>query len=91
MLDESRFKFVKTADIVWSHRGHPPHEKGTHVSVSIFCVELTPEEKEIAGNGLNDEHYKDFGIKGFTRDDLIKNNAFEALIDTYDRIFPLKR
>lgn len=88
-LPADRFIYVAGQDFVWKDREQEPQHVGSHNFVHTFAVELTVEERNLAAASLERQEYeRGFGLRRFTREDLVAANIHPSLIDFYDFIFP---
>lgn len=86
-----RFDYVRAEDCVWAWRQQDPQMAGCHTYIHVFKVEFTYAELNHATKHLDPKEYNPaFGIRGFDREKLLKENARPQLIDLYDAIFPTK-
>lgn len=86
-LSPERFHYLTTVEYIWKERQQEPQDIGTHGIAYTFGIELSPEELESAAKKLDPNEYETgFGLKEFTRDELVSNNTHPALLYFYDII-----
>lgn len=83
-----RFGYVYTNEYMWAERRQEPQNVGSHNVAYTFRVSLTDAEIAAAAKHLNpDEYDREFGLREFNREDLVRDGAHEAILDLYDEIF----
>lgn len=87
-FSDERFTFVDIAEYVWKDREQEPQDAGSHNLVYTFAVELSDVELAQARRGLEKrEYHRDFGLRPFKRQDLMKAKVHRVILDVYDKIF----
>jgi ADP-ribose pyrophosphatase YjhB (NUDIX family) len=84
-VPENRFHFVLINNYIWKDREQEPQNVGSHNFALTFYIELSEEERTAVK--LVSAEYEEFGLREFSREDLIREGAHQALIDLYDNVF----
>lgn len=88
-IEHSRFKFLTMVRYFCEDRQQEPQNRGSDNLSYTFTLELTPGELLTASRSLDpDEYDKSFGLKEFTREDLLAAKVNNAILYFYDLIFP---
>lgn len=88
-LASDRLQYVMTVEDLFAWREQVPQDLGAHYLTHVFSVECTPEELDHAARHLDPNEYDtEFGIRPFTREQLVAEGLRLQLLDTYDAIFP---
>jgi len=86
-LSHYRLIRIATHDYFWKDRQQEPQSIGCHMEGKTFMVELT--DAEISNIKLDpDEFEAEKGLTAFTREELVKEGVFPAILDFYDMVFP---
>ncbi|MBI4142796.1 NUDIX domain-containing protein [Candidatus Uhrbacteria bacterium] len=88
-LPEDRFTFLHIVEYRWKNRQQEPQGAGSHDLSYQFTVSLDPDERAHAVAHLDPNEYdRSFGIRDFTRAQLIVAGAHYGVLDWYDAVFP---
>lgn len=88
-LAHDRLSLTAVFDYRWKDRVQIPQEIGCHMLGYTFVVELTTEEMTVVTANLEREEYEaSTGLTAFSREKLVEEKVFPAILDFYDRIFP---
>lgn len=88
-LPEDRFQFLGTAEYLWKNRAQEPSNAGSHNLSYQFTVELNGHERSLVTTHLDPREYDvAFGLRDFTRADLVTANVHPVILDWYDAVFP---
>ncbi|MBI2121738.1 MAG: NUDIX hydrolase [Candidatus Sungbacteria bacterium] len=91
-FSQNRFKLTAIFDYRWKDRAQLPQTVGCHMATYTFTVELTSKELVYASRHLDKDEYKiGGGLIPFTREKLISEGVFPAIVDLYGFIFPPTR
>lgn len=86
---QDRFTLLSVSDYLWKDRTQKPQDIGCHPMAYTFTVELSPGELDAASRNLEPKEYDaGEGLNEFSRERLLTENVFQAVIDVYDTIFP---
>lgn len=87
IIDPSRFVYRVDIDYFWKDRQQEPQNYGCHMEGKTFTVELRDEE--IDSIKLDpDEFDASEGLTPFTREMLVREGVYPAILNLYDLIFP---
>lgn len=82
------FTLVDIAEYLWKDRQQAPQDAGSHNLCHTFAVELSDTELEQAKSGLEKQEYEPrFGLREFSRTDLVRAKVHQVILDVYDKIF----
>lgn len=88
-LTPDRLVLVAIFDCRWRNRAQEPQEIGCHILGYTFVVELTSEEMVSVGTNLEKVEYEaSAGLTAFSREQLVSERVFPAILDLYDHVFP---
>lgn len=88
-LHQNRLKLVAVFDYRFKNRAQPPQEIGCHMLGYTFTIELTTEEiVKISSNLEREEYEASAGLVAFSRENLVEEKVFPAILDLYDCVFP---
>ena len=84
-IESSRFEFLTIVEYLWEDRQQEPQNTGTHGLAYTYAIELSEEEIKNAAVNLDaDEYDKAFGLKEFSKQDLLDHKAHPALLYFFD-------
>lgn len=85
-IPEERIALKFIGEYFWKDRAQEPQNLGCHICGLTFAAPITDEEvKEIR---LDPKEYLEGKIREFSREELVCENVFPAIVDAYDFIFP---
>lgn len=88
-LTYERFQLAGVFEYIWKDRAQPPQDMGCHMCAFTYTVELSASELRAASANLEKNEYEaSFGLQAFSREDLIRNQVFPAILDLYETVFP---
>jgi len=88
-LAHDRLRLVAVFDYFCKDRAQVPQETGCHMLAYTFVVELTSEEMASVGANLEKVEYEaSAGLTAFSRERLVSERVFPAILDLYDHVFP---
>jgi len=83
-----RFKFINTQVFICNERQQYPQNLGYHAISFAFIVELTSKERIKVASSLDTAEYQTgFGLKEFSRKELVEERVHPAILESYDRVF----
>lgn len=87
-INISDLKLEGMLDFRFKNRQQIPQDFSCHTLSYVFSISLSSEEIFQASTHLDRLEYdNDFGLKAYSREELITMNVFQAVIDIYDFIF----
>ncbi len=88
-LIPSRLCLEAVFDYRWKDRAQVPEGIGCHMLGYTFVVELTTEEMAAVAVNLEKKEYEtSAGLTAFSREKLVEEKVFPAILDLYDHVFP---
>ncbi len=88
-IQVARFEFLTTNRYVMRLRKQEPQVLGSDTLAMVHTVELSVGEIRCATHGLDAEEYDvSIGLREFDRDGLVREGAYQVLLDLYDLVFP---
>lgn len=88
-LAPNRLQLAAIFDYRWKDRAQAPQGVGCHMLGYTFTVELTTGElANVAVNLERGEYETSAGLTAFSREKLVEEKVFPAILDLYDHIFP---
>jgi len=89
-LPESRFQFVMMTRYLWKDREQEPQDAGSDNLAYTFMVELSDEEVQIVAGRLERKEYEaGYGLREFSRTQMIAAKVHPVLVDLHYAIFPV--
>lgn len=83
-----RFLFLAHVEYLWREREQPPQDRGVHCSADQFALAVTDEEVALVRTGLEKGEYdREFGLREYTREQMVAEGLHQALIDAFDLVF----
>ncbi len=83
-----QFDYVCTNEYIWKDRQQVPQAIGCHCLARTFKIELSAVNRELVESNLEcNEYDKSMGLREFTREDLVSEGVYSAILDVYDLIF----
>lgn len=88
-ISSDRLQLVAFMDLLFKDRQQAPQNIGCHMADYIFAVEFTEDELLHIQGHLEAKEYKaDEGLTPFSREELVMEGVFPAILDVHDAIFP---